>query len=361
MKGQETMEKMKEVISLIESQKQELAKKILHIHCARSGHNYDDMPERYRDKYLQDTMYNLNFLAASLKFGNRTLFANYMGWLAKLMKGLGINLNEMLEHFRSLQIILQKEITSEEIKKEISEYLDQGIDVFEKTYLGERDFEDVVYSAEVEEFTDVILNFKRDKAASYVMEKVESGEDIKKIYTELLQPTLIRIGDLWHGQKISVAKEHYATSVIQNIIGLLYPYLFKDHNSNGKVFVGACGGSELHEIGLRMVADFFEMEGWDTYYLGSNLPVEYILDEVREKKPDVLGISTTTIVNLEYTQKLIEFLKQEPLLQDIKIIVGGKIYNEDPELYKMVGADAFARDADEAIKVAGLLMGESDG
>ena len=44
--------------------------------------------------------------------------------------------------------------------------------------------------------------------------------------------------------------------------------------------VATCIGGELHEIGIRMVADFFEMEGWDTYYLGANTPADAVVAEL---------------------------------------------------------------------------------
>ena len=57
--------------------------------------------------------------------------------------------------------------------------------------------------------------------------------------------------------------------------------------------VAACAASELHEIGVRMAADFFEMEGWDTFYLGANTPAESVIRTLVERKADVLAVSAT--------------------------------------------------------------------
>ncbi len=345
------MDVMNKAVLIIEKNKQDLAQKIIENHFTGNQVDWIELPGRYREKYLQDSLYNLTFLISSIKFNNKEAFLNYMSWLAQLMKNLEVSLSDMLHHFQSMKTVLQSEINPE-AQKELLSYINEGVAVFETTYREDQAVVKNTYSEEVENFTDLILNFKRDKAASYVIEKVENGSDIKEIYINLLQPTLVKVGDLWYSQKISVAKEHYASSVIQNIIGLLYPYLFKDYKTSGKVFIGACGNEELHEIGLRMVADFFEMDGWDTYYLGSNLPIEYIVEEVKEKSPDVLGISTTTIVNLDYTRNLIEILRKDFSVDDLKIMVGGKVYHEDELLYQKVGADAFAKDAAHALEIA---------
>ncbi|HEY5309978.1 MAG TPA: cobalamin B12-binding domain-containing protein, partial [Casimicrobiaceae bacterium] len=48
---------------------------------------------------------------------------------------------------------------------------------------------------------------------------------------------------------------------------------------------------DLHELGARMVADFFEMEGWDSYYTGANTPTGGVVQAIVERRPDVLAIS----------------------------------------------------------------------
>ncbi|BCR36698.1 hypothetical protein MPAN_015910 [Mariniplasma anaerobium] len=69
--------------------------------------------------------------------------------------------------------------------------------------------------------------------------------------------------------------------------------------------VAVCVGNELHEIGMRMVADFFEMDGWDTFFIGSNLPVSEIIKELKLNSVDLLAISLTTAMQLDDVQQII--------------------------------------------------------
>ena len=57
--------------------------------------------------------------------------------------------------------------------------------------------------------------------------------------------------------------------------------------------MAACIADELHEIGIRMVADFFEMDGWDTYYIGSDVSSTAILQVVEKHEAKVLALSVT--------------------------------------------------------------------
>ncbi len=81
----------------------------------------------------------------------------------------------------------------------------------------------------------------------------------------VFQPALYEVSELWQRNIISVSQEHYCTVATQFTMSLLYPHIFRGKKSD-RVFVGCCVGGELHEIGMRMVTDFFEIEGDCWFY-----------------------------------------------------------------------------------------------
>ena len=105
-----------------------------------------------------------------------------------------------------------------------------------------------------------------------------------------------------------------------------------------------------------MVADFFEMEGWDTYYLGANLPADTILEAVEERQADVLGLSITMTFHVHLLTELIDQLRRSRAGARVKILVGGYPFNASPELWLGVGADGCAHNAQESVAVAKRLM-----
>lgn len=251
------MQLRQEIAREIEIIKFPLSEKIMGLHFKRLGKNPEEIPQRYREKYIQDSVYNLTFLASALSFDSLQAFRNYMQWLGQLMGSLEVSLEDMEEYFATTQLILQKELTTPKMQA-IAPFWEEGVRSFTEAYgTRQEELEPEGRTDQVDKFLQYILNFEKEKAARMIMEKMEDGGDIREIYLQIFQPSLYRIGILWQTQVISVAKEHYATSVIQNIIGMLYPYLFAEREKSERVFMGACGGSELHEIGLRMVADFF--------------------------------------------------------------------------------------------------------
>jgi methanogenic corrinoid protein MtbC1 len=123
----------------------------------------------------------------------------------------------------------------------------------------------------------------------------------------------------------------------------------------GKTVVAACVGEELHDTGIRMVADLFEMDGWQVYYTGANTPVRSILDAVKDQKADAVALSITMPSRLPDLQYLIRSLRADAATANVRIIVGGYPFGIIPDLWKQIGADACASGAEDAVASANRL------
>jgi methanogenic corrinoid protein MtbC1 len=127
----------------------------------------------------------------------------------------------------------------------------------------------------------------------------------------------------------------------------LYPRIFRTERV-GRTMVATSVAGELHELGIRMVADFFEMDGWDTYYLGANTPAASVVQAAAERKAEVLGISATMTFHLHAVEELIT-LARKTAGWNTKIMVGGYPFHLEPDLWRQLGADLYAADAQQAI------------
>jgi methylmalonyl-CoA mutase cobalamin-binding domain/chain len=183
---------------------------------------------------------------------------------------------------------------------------------------------------------------------------VAEGKPIEEIFLKIFQPVQYEIGRLWQINKISVAQEHYGTACTQAIISGLYSRILSSEKKD-KTLIATCINDELHELGIRMIADFFEMDGWDTYYLGANTPIKGIIDYLVQKDADLLAVSATLTKHLSSVEMLIKKIRKSKA-PNIKILVGGYPFNILPNLWKKIGADGFAKNAQEAIKVGNSLI-----
>ena len=174
---------------------------------------------------------------------------------------------------------------------------------------------------------------------------------IKDVYMYVFQRTQWEIGRLWQTNKLTVAEEHIFTAATQLIMSQLYPYLFGETDFKGKV-IAACVGRELHEVGLRMVADFLEMDGWNTIYVGANTPTRTLLETISKEHPDIIALSITIIPHLKNLRDVIKHIRDNRNFNHIKIIVGGYPFIQENRLWKQVNADGSAINAEEAVKLA---------
>jgi len=339
----------REISNIIKTQKTDLTDKI-----AMKDPNFALSTPKYKEKYLQDTHYTLTFLTNALDYDQPVLFKNYMIWFGHFAQSHHFSESRFLKHMDAMKIILDSIVPPDDIGM-VNNYLESGIVEFKVAFSGIE-----MADSEIDPFLDDLIQMRSDKAGKYIMERLENGTGIESIYLDILQPTLYKVGVLWQKGIIGVAKEHYITAAIQHIIGQLYPYLFQKRGISRYSLTAVCAGAELHEIGMRMVADFFELAGWDTYFLGSNLPPEMIVAQLKAHPTSALAISATIPSHLPEVEELVKLIRNDSELSSTIILVGGRVFNETTDLWKQVGADGFSRDANSAIQIAKRLVGDTE-
>lgn len=326
---------------------------------ARQYELYPELAERYgaagREKCLQDAGFHLSYLVGSISTSQPSLFADYIAWAKVMFEGRGIPAADL---GRNLEIINDslREALPEEMRLVASEYIESGLKQLPQlpadlpTSIGV----DNPLAQPAKQYLNALLRGERHVASKLILAAVDDGTSVKDIYLHVFQRCQHEIGRLWQMNLLSVAQEHYCTAATQLIMSQLYPHIFETEK-NGRTLIATCVAGDLHEIGVRMVADFFEMEGWDTFYLGANAPTACVVETLAERKPDVLAISATITPHVRAVAGLIAAVRSSAVGRDVKIMVGGYPFNIAPDLWQKVGADAGARDALESIAVANRL------
>jgi methanogenic corrinoid protein MtbC1 len=187
-----------------------------------------------------------------------------------------------------------------------------------------------------------------------VDEGLGRGIPVPRLYLDLLQAAQYRIGELWQANRISVAQEHLATAISEVAVAELYRAL-PIQPPNGRRALVACVGGELHDLGTRMTADFFEMAGFEVRYLGANVPTDSLVGMVRENPPDLLVLSVTMSFHLDTLREAV--CRTRAAAGDrLHVAVGGQAFSWAPALAGQLGADVFGRDAAESVALARELL-----
>jgi len=180
-------------------------------------------------------------------------------------------------------------------------------------------------------------------------------DNLVDFYVEVIEQSLYEVGRLWETGHISVAQEHLATAIVNRLMLIHFLRAGLVEASKPKVVIVAAP-NELHEVGASMVADLLQQHGWEVDYLGANMPKEDLLKYLRESKPYILGISVVMPYNLASVREIIDSIRRDTSICGIKIMVGGVAFKHSEELWRQVGADAYAVDGHAAIKIAGQWL-----
>ena len=202
-----------------------------------------------------------------------------------------------------------------------------------------------------EEFLKFLENEDKEKSLEFVISKLDNRDiDVPTLYMEVLEPAL----NLYYcdeSETLCIWKEHIRTSIIRTIIEICYPYLIRERMEKGiklnhiKVLVG-CPAEEFHDVGAKMIADFFTLYGYDAIYVGANTPRTEIIDAINTLEPKIIALSVTNYFNLMEAEKAISLIKEHTDFKG-KIIVGGLAFISNPKIYEKIGADKFIENYNE--------------
>lgn len=188
------------------------------------------------------------------------------------------------------------------------------------------------------------------RAAFGVLDKaLDEGAELSALYLDVVQPAMREIGRLWQDNALTVAEEHLATAITESAMNRLFERVFVWRDTRTPTLLAACAAEERHQLGLRMLCDLLEMEGWETTYLGASVPIESLVGLVQARQPDAVAISATIAPHLPRVRDAIQAIRAAPLPRQPVIVVGGRAFYGDPGLAKRIGADLTASDAAEAV------------
>ncbi len=215
-----------------------------------------------------------------------------------------------------------------------------------------------------QEFTKHLKMEDKENSVNYAMQLVSGKElDIVTLYDEILRPALYEIASNEKEQSITIGQEHIRTAIVRTIVECCYPFVIAERSLsfdtdalNRKRVVIYCPEDEYHEIGPRMVEDYFALSGFETLFLGGNTPRENLIELMEELQPDYVAISVSNYYNIVPAKRSIEFLRNK-LKKVPKIIVGGYALENKKDVAKEMGADLYLKTFEE-IKALGENINE---
>lgn len=340
----------------IEANQKPLSEEIVSRQYGVQAEIWETYGKEGREKSTRDMEYHLKYLIEAIRTDDLFLFKHYVDWLKILFRGLQFSDNVLPVMLNCMQAVL-KERLPEELSPIVSKHMAavssqlQACDQSQTPFIQEGH----PMGNLAKKYLESLLAGYKKTASRLIMNAYHEGASIKDIYLQVFQPSQREIGRLWQRNEVSVAQEHFASAATQLIMSQLYTHIFSTEKI-GLRLVAACVSEELHEIGIRMVADFFELEGWDSFYLGANLPPSSVIQAVIDYEADILALSCTIPLHQRELENMIAKVRSDERARDIKIIVGGYSLNTFGDAWKRAGADGHAPDAENAVLLAERLL-----
>ncbi|HUX22359.1 MAG TPA: cobalamin-dependent protein [Spirochaetia bacterium] len=211
----------------------------------------------------------------------------------------------------------------------------------------------------VEDYLSAIFAGSGLGATAVIADLENRGWTTRDIYARLFEPAFYECGRRWVGGEIDIAQEHYFTHMTEVLMAQLLSRSEITRQTDFSLVAVSTNG-DLHNIGIRMVSDFLELEGWSTFFLGADLPTESVVGAVEKMKPSVLAVSATMYFAVDSVCALIGALRRNPRHAGTAIMVGGRAFNASPGLWRSIGADGYGGSANEAVACAKRLAGDMD-
>jgi len=174
-----------------------------------------------------------------------------------------------------------------------------------------------------QDFFEALIKGDRKKSNEILSQKIEENTSIEDIYEKVIKNAMYKIGELWETGEVSVATEHMASAIVESELNRIFDNVTTQKIKN-KTAVLACVEKEYHQIGIKMVSDILEDKGWNTYFLGSNVPPKELADFIDSVRPDIVALSFSIYFNLNSLEEMI--LKIKESFPDQLIIVGGQAF-----------------------------------
>ncbi|WP_435011644.1 cobalamin B12-binding domain-containing protein [Tundrisphaera lichenicola] len=314
-----------------------------------------------RARCIQDTEHHLANLSEAVSASSPALFSDYLDWAVSVLAANHIRDEDVEVNLACLQDVLLASLPGEH-GIVTRRFLEEAIRCSRSASRINASLisDEGSHPALARAYLGALLEYNRKAATDLILNAVDAGIPVGEIYLDVFQRCQREVGRLWQSRQIGVIQEHFATAVSQSLMARLTPMAVSEPG-NGRVVMAASVGGERHEVGLRVVADFFEMAGYEVHYFGADAPLLSVAEAMARRRPDLLLISVTMVTHLSGVGKLIAAVRAREECRGVTILVGGHPFDVVPDLWRRSGADGYAADARGALVEAERLLATRSG
>jgi 5-methyltetrahydrofolate--homocysteine methyltransferase len=201
-----------------------------------------------------------------------------------------------------------------------------------------------------DELAKLLSDLKEPEALDYVEKALAAGDDPMDLLGQAKEGMNI-VGERFAKEVYFIPDLVFSGEILKGIVKILEPHLKTGAEKDrlGKVIIGTVDG-DIHDIGKDLVVFMLDVSGFEVLDLGIDVPVQKFVDAIKESGSTVVGLSGFLTLAFDSMKYTVDAIKEAGLREQVKIMIGGGQIDDQVKSY--VGADAYGRDAVEAVKLA---------
>jgi 5-methyltetrahydrofolate--homocysteine methyltransferase len=208
-----------------------------------------------------------------------------------------------------------------------------------------------------EKLVDAIANIRDQEALQLARQMLDAGVD-PRIVLEAGREAMAIVGERHERKEYYLPELVVAGEILKEIAEMVKPKLrgkaTVQAKPRGKVVIGTVEG-DIHDIGKDIVAFMLEVNNYQVFNLGVDVPPSKFVEKIREVNPEIVGMSGFLTLAFDQMRLTVEAIKEAGLRNKVKIMIGGAPMDNDAAKY--IGADAYGEDAAAAVKLANQWTG----
>ena len=202
----------------------------------------------------------------------------------------------------------------------------------------------------LEQFFTSLISGSRADARDLVDRLLTANCAAERILTRMFWPTLQQIQELYRSDQISDLAHNYATRLMRSLASQLQPRLEQKDRRHMRVLT-ISGAEQSEELAAQIVADLLEANGYEVFYAGGGITNDEIVAQIGHLKVNLLVVFGVVAATVPQTRLLIDRLHDIGVCPDLQVVVGGGVFNRAEGLAEEIGADLWASDPEQVVKV----------
>ncbi len=186
-----------------------------------------------------------------------------------------------------------------------------------------------------------LVSGDRQASRRLVQQTLELGIDAESLSRDVYWSVLDTLNTLYRNDQVTALSFQYATRLLRSLVDQAQAS-YRQAESRGRRICMFCGETESDDLAGQLVADLAEADGYEMFFGGGGIANDEILEEVNNRRPDILLLFSSGPRDAPNIRQLIDTIRGVNACPEMQIVVGGGIFNRAPGLAEEIGADLWA-------------------